>query len=178
MKKTLFLLTLIGSIAFVACEKNSVKDTFEEEISSELTHITLPASDFDIRVSEILFKGGGEDFYTSGILEYKLNGEILAVVDFDAGTTDDKAKKYQNGIEEEIDLRQEGGKSEYVKVVVEPLVKADDCNYIVAGIIKYYDLDKKWLATIDFGDGACDNIAIKETDEGFISFDLDKWDIF
>ena len=61
------------------------------------------------------------------------------------------------------------------KVIVTPLVTTADCTYIVEGIIKYFDEDGKWLATIDYGDGTCDNIATKETYEGVETFNLDDY---
>ncbi|NRA11712.1 MAG: hypothetical protein HRT57_07145, partial [Crocinitomicaceae bacterium] len=69
-----------------------------------------------------------------------------------------------------------GKESEYKKVIIRPLVKTDDCNYIVAGIIKYYSVkDGSWAATIDFGNGTCDDIAVKTTVDGETTFKVSEY---
>ena len=76
------------------------------------------------------------------------------------------------------DTYYDGKKSKYKKVIVEPLVKSDDCGYIISGIIKYYDYNSgAWVATIDFGDRTCDEWATKTTadsNEEYV-FSLDDW---
>ena len=59
----------------------------------------------------------------------------------------------------------------YEKVIVEPLVSLEDCDYIVSGIIEFYKGDA-WVATIDFGDGICDEWATKTWDGGSKDFSL------
>jgi len=57
----------------------------------------------------------------------------------------------------------------YIEVEVNPIVKADcyfpnwDKNIItpVSGLFEYYDADENWIASIDFGDGSCDEWATK-----------------
>ena len=61
--------------------------------------------------------------------------------------------------------------SDYDKVVVEPLVKSEDCDYIVAGTVCFYE-EGLWVATIDFGNGTCDDKATKTTDDGTTTFSL------
>ncbi len=63
--------------------------------------------------------------------------------------------------------------SNFRKVIVEPLVSIEGCDYIVAGVIDFYK-EQKWLATIDFGDGTCDDIAIKIWEDGRKKFSLSK----
>ena len=46
---------------------------------------------------------------------------------------------------------------------MKPLIKSEDCDYIISGIIKYYSKTGKWVATIDFGDRTCDEWATKTT---------------
>jgi hypothetical protein len=76
--------------------------------------------------------------------------------------------------ERETDLKKDRDKkSEYDKVIVEPLVKAEDCDYIIAGSICFYK-DNLWVATIDFGNGTCDDIATKETRDGMHNFSMKK----
>ncbi|MCH2045156.1 MAG: hypothetical protein MK212_13655 [Saprospiraceae bacterium] len=79
------------------------------------------------------------------------------------------------GDDEDEDDKDEEDYYTLTKVIVTPLVTTADCTYIVEGIIKYFDEDGKWLATIDYGDGTCDNIATKETYEGVETFNLDDY---
>jgi len=74
--------------------------------------------------------------------------------------------------ERKLNFRKEHDKdSVYDKVVVEPLVKSEDCDYIVAGTVCFYE-DGQWVATIDFGNGTCDDIATKTTKDGEKTFSL------
>jgi len=43
---------------------------------------------------------------------------------------------------------------------MEKLVRIEDCDYIVSGIIEYYK-NEELIATINFGDGECDEFATK-----------------
>ncbi len=63
-------------------------------------------------------------------------------------------------------------RKDFKKVITDPLVKVDGCDYIVAGVIKFFKKDK-WVATIDFGDGTCDEWATKTTEDGVETFSLD-----
>lgn len=57
----------------------------------------------------------------------------------------------------------------YAEVEVSPIVKincyfSDWDKYImtpVSGLFEYYDIDGNWVASIDFGDGTCDEWATK-----------------
>tara|TARA_B100001142_G_scaffold311908_1_gene346770 strand:- start:11639 stop:12058 length:420 start_codon:yes stop_codon:yes gene_type:complete len=60
----------------------------------------------------------------------------------------------------------------YVEVEVTPIVKSS-CYFSkwdktimtpVSGLFEYYDLDENWVASIDFGDGTCDEWATKSWD--------------
>ena len=60
----------------------------------------------------------------------------------------------------------------YTEVEVNPIVKTN-CYFIiwdkdvmtpVSGLFEYYDTDNNWVASIDFGDGACDEWATKTWD--------------
>ena len=46
------------------------------------------------------------------------------------------------------------------KYIYEPIVFDDTCNCIVSGKVKYLK-DCKTVALVDYGNGACDNIATK-----------------
>lgn len=67
------------------------------------------------------------------------------------------------------------GKDGYKKVT-KAIVKIDGCQYITAGTVEYYNNDKELTATIDFGDGTCDNIATKTTPDGTVyTIEADYW---
>ena len=60
----------------------------------------------------------------------------------------------------------------YTEVEVTPIVKTS-CYFAqwdktimtpVSGLFEYYDLSNNWVASIDFGDGACDEWATKSWD--------------
>ena len=87
------------------------------------------------------------------------------MIDYGNGECDDIATKEVDGTVENINLseKKESSESKYKKIIQKPLVKIKNCNYIVDGTIEYYkgyDL----VATINYGDGTCDNIATKTVD--------------
>lgn len=53
----------------------------------------------------------------------------------------------------------------YSKIITTPLVKTGDCKFITKGVIEYKNSTGKF-ATIDYGDGTCDNKATRTTQEG------------
>ena len=56
-----------------------------------------------------------------------------------------------------------GSKKTYTKNILIPLERIDGCDYVVKGKIEYIK-DGAVVATVDFGDGECDNIATKTVD--------------
>ena len=54
---------------------------------------------------------------------------------------------------------------EYYKEIVEPLIKKWDCPWIVSGIIET-TIGDVVVSTLDFGDGTCDNLAIRTDENG------------
>lgn len=115
-------------------------------------------------------------FIVEGTIEFHKGDAILAIVDFGDGICDNIATKTVDGITTEFILKkkgQHGDKDNYDKVVVEPIVTLEDCQYIVSGVIEFYENDK-WLATIDFGDGTCDEWATKTWDGGSKTFSMNK----
>jgi len=60
----------------------------------------------------------------------------------------------------------------YTEVEVNPIVKINcyfsdwdkDVMTPVSGLFEYYDADDNWVASIDFGDGTCDERATKTWD--------------
>jgi len=65
------------------------------------------------------------------------------------------------------------GKYEYEKVIVKPLIKSEDCGYITEGIIEYRK-DGKVVATVDYGNGECDEWATKIWEGGSKKISLVK----
>ena len=61
----------------------------------------------------------------------------------------------------------------YTKNILIPLKKIDGCDYVVKGKIEYIK-NGTVVATVDFGDGQCDNIATKTVDGVDHEFKLDK----
>ena len=47
----------------------------------------------------------------------------------------------------------------YKKEIVEPLVRARDCRFIVSGIVKV-TLNDQLISTLDYGNGDCDAVAV------------------
>ena len=66
-----------------------------------------------------------------------------------------------------------GSKNTYTKNILIPLEKIDGCDYVVKGKIEYIK-DGTVVATVDFGDGQCDDIATKTVDGVDHEFKLDK----
>ena len=61
----------------------------------------------------------------------------------------------------------------YTKNILIPLEKIDGCDYVVKGKIEYIK-DGAVVATVDFGDGECDDIATKTVDGADKEIKLNK----
>lgn len=61
----------------------------------------------------------------------------------------------------------------YKKEIVEPLIRLGDCKYIVQGIVEI-TINSELEASIDYGDGNCNNIAILTKDGETYEIDLSK----
>ena len=180
-------------IVFTACEKNSVIDT-----DSQASHETPPLTSLDDVGSNILIEGGGNfervitaplvkndgcKFIVSGTIEFRVNGEVVVIVDFGDGECDNIATKTINGVTTEFELdrkydefsdKKRDGKRRlnYERVVVNPLIKIEGCDYIVAGTIEILK-DGVVVSVVDFGDGECDNLATETIDGVTTEFELD-----
>ena len=64
-----------------------------------------------------------------------------------------------------------GNKKNYSKNILIPLERIDGCDYVVKGKIEYIK-DGAVVATVDFGDGECDDIATKTVDGKTSTFNL------
>ena len=133
-------------------------------------------------VVEEIVKSEDCEYPVSGIIEFYANDVLIATVDFGNGECDNIATQTINGESLEFELPepptapvQNEGQARFKKVIVEPLVQGD-CDYIVSGSIKYFK-EEEWIATVDFGDGTCDDIATKTTNKGTFEFTLKnkKW---
>ena len=120
-----------------------------------------------------LEKIDGCDYVVKGKIEYIKDGAVVATVDFGDGECDDIATKTVDGKKYTFNLRGKKKSSRYKKNILKPLVKIDGCDYIVEGKIEYTK-NGAVVATVDFGDGQCDNIATKTVDGVDHEFKLDK----
>lgn len=174
MKKIFF--AIIASAALLtSCEKEGFEKDFTTEVSTEEAQLRLANAGFEMTETAPLTLEDDYDFYTSGVVEYKKDGILLAKVDYGNGDKDEIATITKDGEGQEMGLKKDDGKSKFKKVIKEAIVKTDDCDYIVSGIIKYYEKGE-WTATVDFGDGTCDDLAMKYTPEGEeIEFIISEW---
>jgi antitoxin component YwqK of YwqJK toxin-antitoxin module len=174
-KSILSLAVLMGILVFASCEKaafnpfNANPKGIAYEAALQEAMVVLPSSNYERIVEQALERPNEYGSYTKGIISYKESGELKASINFDNGDKD-KATKITSAGETKLSLKKSGGDSDYEKVIVEPIVKTDDCECIVAGIIEFYK-EGVLLATVDYGNGECDDIATKTTEEGTYEFD-------
>ena len=106
----------------------------------------------------------------------KLHLILFSVLVFIFGcSSSDLSEKEEKVSEENIDFSAEegdyinirssntGSKKTYTKNILIPLERIDGCDYVVKGKIEYIKYGAV-VATVDFGDGECDNIATKTVD--------------
>ena len=115
----------------------------------------------------------GCDYVVKGKIEYIKDGAVVATVDFGDGKCDDIATKTVDGKTSTFNLRGKKKSSRYKRNIIKPLVKIDGCDYIVEGKIEYIK-DGAVVATVDFGDGECDNFATKTVDGVDKKIELNK----
>ena len=114
----------------------------------------------------------------------KLNLILFSVLVFIFGcSSSDLSEKEEKLSEENIDYSaaevdyinirssNTGSKNTYTKNILIPLEKIDGCDYVVKGKIEYIK-NGAVVATIDFGDGECDDIATKTVDGKKYTFNL------
>jgi len=178
--KYLVLFAITLAFLFTSCSKEnaSVKeDDFYKSITDEEADFTLKGDGkFEKVITKPLVKLEDCKFIVEGIIEFYKDDELVFIIDFGEGECDDIATKTVDGITTEITLKKGGDKDKFYKVIIEPIVKIEDCDYIVSGVIDFYSKkDDTWLATIDFGDGTCDEWATKITKKGTFKFSMDDW---
>lgn len=162
---TTALIAIYIVVTFTACNKESAteKTSMEYEIANEKANLLLSSVEYETSIVNSLIKLDDYAFYTEGAIEYRLNDERVALVDFGEGKKDNWATKTIDGETFEFDLKHKSEKSEYEKRIIKPLVKTEDCEYIVEGTIEYLK-GNVVVATIDYGDGGCDEWATKTRD--------------
>lgn len=143
-------------------------------ISNSEATLTLEGDgEYEKVITSPLIKLDDCEYIVAGTIEYFLDGEVVAIIDYGNGECDNIATKTIDGEVYEFKLDEKGEKDEYEKNITNPLVKLEDCDYIVEGTIEYYENDI-WVATVDYGDGECDEWATKTTEEGSTVFSLRK----
>ena len=170
-------LILFSVLAFLfGCSSSDLSEK-EEKASEENFDLSAAEADYiDIRSSNnsskknytkniliTLERINGCDYVVKGKIEYVKDGVIVATVDFGDGECDDIATKTVDGETSSFNLRGKKKSSRYKRNIIKPLVKIDGCDYIVEGRIEYIK-NGAVVATVDFGDGECDNIASKTVD--------------
>ncbi len=176
----LFILLAIG-MAFIvsSCNKENAsnkEDDYYKSVSyDDVDYILKGEGKFEKVIINPLVKIEGCKYIVEGTIELQKDGEVIAVIDFGDGACDDIATKTVDGITTEFSMKKEGDKKKYYKVITEPIIKIENCDYIVSGVIEFYSYeDDSWLASIDFGDGECDEWATKYWDGGSKVFSMKK----
>ncbi len=172
--RLLILLFLIASISSACTKENYDNENLESEFSNEQVTLILSSNEYEVIVINPVEKPDDFNFNTKGSFQYIIDNDVEATFDFGDGEKDNLATKTINGVSHKVDLSQSLIQSDYDKVIVSPLIKTDGCDYIVQGIIEYWKNDQ-WIATVDFGDGTCDDTAIKYWEGGSKTFSFKEW---
>ena len=170
MKKLAFIAT-IATFLLTGCSKEEI-DKSDLDFGDEESVMTLE-SGYTANVVSAIEKPADYEYNTKGIIEYSKNGTVIAILNYGDGTKDVWAKLNKNGNQEDVDLSAKKKDAKYKKVITSPLIKIEECDYIVAGTIKYFE-DKDWVATVYYGDGTCDEWATKIWKDGSKTFSLQK----
>lgn len=178
MKKYSFFLILtvfLFTLTFIACNKEDTSEKefdYKDALTEQEADIILKGDgQFEKVITKPLMKTDDCKFIVAGTIEFRKNDAVVAVIDFGDGTCDALATKTVEGETFEFSMKKKAGK--YDKIILEPLIKTEDCQYIVSGIIQFVSGDKI-LATIDFGEGECDEWATKTWEGGSKVFSMAK----
>ncbi len=171
--KTSLLILCAIAIAFTSCKKDTTEKTdLLNEVVNEPATVELSEANFTTNSNNLL-KATDANYYEAGTMEYVVNGITEATFEFNAGG---QGTLNKNGGKTNKSLKGKSSKANYTKVIVSPIVKVKTCKYIVQGIIEYYDDNNKLVATIDFGDGTCDEWAVKSfPNKPDYTFSQDDW---
>ncbi|MFT4524306.1 MAG: flagellar hook assembly protein FlgD [Bacteroidia bacterium] len=165
MRKTILIFTAIAA-SLTACKKDG--DTTDNMVAFAARYgqtITVPTTDFVAEETEQLVRANDHSQYTSGEVTYKVNGNEVAKINFGHGT-EAQALVTKDGSSETVSLKEDdkGDKEDYDKVVIEPLVYSEECGYVISGIIDFMH-EGTWVARFDYGDGTCDDLITKYTED-------------
>lgn len=178
--KVIFLFAIILAFIFTSCSKENDSskddDIFKTSAMEDVDMMFKGDSDgFEKVITKPLVKIDDCKYIVEGTIEFRKDGDVIAIVDFGNGECDDVATKTVDGKTYEFTLKKLGFHKKYYKVIAEPIVKIEDCDYIVSGVVEFYNKkDDTWVATIDFGDGTCDEWATKTWDGGSKEFSMKK----
>jgi hypothetical protein len=180
MKKFMISVASLGLITMFGCQK-SVEEAdsfdFASEALMESAMVEVQTSDYEKTVVDKI-KQEFDGTVSEGTFEYTENGVKVAVVSFDGDSAIvrdslDRPRKHKCKGKGKRPKGPKGEYADYDKVIVDPIVHSQSCDYPVAGIIEFYD-NGVLIATIDFGDGTCDDLATKTTDDGTTTFTLKR----
>jgi hypothetical protein len=169
--KNFAIMATIGIFLLSSCSK----EEFDESgtVFGNEDHVMTLERGYTSNVTSALEKSADYEYYTKGVIEYSKGGVVVATLDYGDGTKDVWAKLNKNGSKVDVDLSAKKKDARYKKVITSPLIKIEGCDYIVAGTIKYFK-GKDWVATVDYGDGTCDEWAKKEWKGESKTFSLQK----
>lgn len=180
MKNSIKLLSLLAMglvIILTSCSKENTsskdEDLYKSIADEEVDFVLKGDGKFEKVITKPLIKLEDCKFIVEGTIEFYKNNELVIIIDFGDGECDDIATKTVDGETTTFSLKKLKKKWKYDKIIVEPIVKLEDCDYIVSGIVEFYKEDT-WVATIDFGDGECDEWATKTWDGGSKVFSMKK----
>lgn len=181
MKRTIHIFSLFAismAILFTSCSKETKSskedDYFKSTAANEEAEMILKSDGKLIKmIIKPLVKPEDCLYIVEGTIEFYDGDKIVAIIDFGDGECDNIATKTIGDKIFEFTLKKTNGGDKYDKVIVEPLVKIEGCDYIVSGVIDFYKGDT-WVATIDFGDGECDEWATKIWEGGSKVFSMKK----
>lgn len=165
MKKTLLFLAAI-SFVMTSCGKfdKDAEDTMIAFAARYGQTVTVSHTDYEVVEMSALNRHNENMPYTEGEVKYMVDGNEVAKLNYSYGD-DYQALVVKNGSSETVFLGEEKeDKGDYKKVIVEPLVYSEECGYVVSGVIKFFK-DEMWIATFDYGDGTCDNLIAKTTED-------------
>ena len=196
--RILALLVVGIAITFTACSKKetnvvgSDSNPLETKLTKEATDSVALKGEgkYEKIITKPLVKTDDCKYIVEGTIEVLLDGETVAIIDYGDGECDNIATKTVDGKTYEFELdnkkrdekdsgkgdgkgKGKDDKGDYTKNIIKPIVKLEGCDFPVEGTIEYLK-DGKVIATIDYGDGECDNIATKTVDGKTYEFELNN----
>jgi len=150
-----------------------------EEYKREVKYIDFGVDTLTINgTSEVSVDRNDETFRTF---------ETKITVEFDSGSSvereSERTWQWIEGMDTEADQTddvmqitgyaeaQTSEGDEYLKEIVEPLIRIRDCRFIVQGIVEI-TLNDELISTLDYGDGTCDAVATVTKDGESTEIDL------